>query len=229
MQMASFSLDAKMVCVDLMEVCTRFHIMIEHRCCELGLRNLPMNDVKFDSKMNMDMLTQVGAEQHRHQQHTSTSNGVEPSTPRPPHALPQGLSGVMSLYDDLRGHGIACDNEAEFRAYFIVSSADPEMVSGKLRQLPAHVRNAPPMQTALRILASVQNNDPTSFFRELRKADYLTACLMHKHIDQVRERGLQARERHPRARLSSPSLPHPPDFSPRLSSARPSCTVHPAC
>ena len=86
------------------------------------------------------------------------------------------------------------------------------MVSGKLRQLPAHVRNAPPMQTALRILASVQNNDPTSFFRELRKADYLTACLMHKHIDQVRERGLQARERHPRARLSLPSLPHPPDF-----------------
>ena len=102
----------------------------------------------------------------------------------------QGLSGVMSLYDDLRDHGITCDNEAEMRAYFIVSSADPEVVSGKLRQLPAAVRTAPQIQAALRVLASVQNNDPTSFFRELRRADYLTACLMHLHLDKVRERAL---------------------------------------
>eukprot|EP00964_Phaeocystis_antarctica_P145772 scaffold111890_cov51-Phaeocystis_antarctica.AAC.1 len=98
----------------------------------------------------------------------------------------------MSLYDDLRDHGITCDNEAEMRAYFIVSSADPEVVSGKLRQLPAAVRTAPQIQAALRVLASVQNNDPTSFFRELRRADYLTACLMHPHLDRVRERALQA-------------------------------------
>ena len=147
MQMGSFSLEAKQCAVDLMEVCTRFHIMAGHRCCHLGTRNFAMNDVRFDEKMNRDMFT-------------------------------QGLSGVMSLYDDLREHGITCDNEAEFRAYFIVSSADPEVVSGKLRQLPAAVRTAPQIQAALRVLASVQNNDPTSFFRELRRADYLTACLM---------------------------------------------------
>ena len=109
--------------------------------------------------------------------------------------LTQGLSGVRSLYDDLREHGVVCDNEAEMRAYFVVSSADPEVVSGKLRQLPAVVRTAPQIQAALRVLASVQNNDPTSFFRELRRADYLTACLMHPHLDRVRERALQATRR----------------------------------
>ena len=59
MQMGSFSLDAKKCAVDLMEVCTRFHIMVGHRCCELGTRNFAMNDVRFDEKMNSDMFTQV--------------------------------------------------------------------------------------------------------------------------------------------------------------------------
>ena len=58
MQLDSFSLPAKLCCVDLLEVCTRFHIMVEHRCCELGLRNLPPDEAKFDSKMNMQMYTQ---------------------------------------------------------------------------------------------------------------------------------------------------------------------------
>eukprot|EP00967_Tisochrysis_lutea_P021615 scaffold24564_cov30-Tisochrysis_lutea.AAC.4 len=40
MQQPSFSLAAREVAVDLLEQCTRFHIMVEHRCCELGLRNL---------------------------------------------------------------------------------------------------------------------------------------------------------------------------------------------
>jgi len=40
MQQPSFSLAAKEVAVDLLEQCTRFHVMVEHRCCELGLRNL---------------------------------------------------------------------------------------------------------------------------------------------------------------------------------------------
>lgn len=59
MQADSFSLAAKLCAVDLLEVCTRFHIIVEHRCCELGLRNLPPDEAKFDSKMNMQMFTQA--------------------------------------------------------------------------------------------------------------------------------------------------------------------------
>ena len=42
MQADSFSLAARLCAVDLLEVCTRFHITVEHKCCELGLRNLPL-------------------------------------------------------------------------------------------------------------------------------------------------------------------------------------------
>ena len=59
MQQDSFSLEAKLCCIDLLEQCTRFHIMVEHRCCELGVRNLPVDLVKFDSKMNLQMYTQA--------------------------------------------------------------------------------------------------------------------------------------------------------------------------
>ena len=58
MQADSFSLAARLCAVDLLEVCTRFHITVEHKCCELGLRNLPPDEAKFDSKMNMQMYTQ---------------------------------------------------------------------------------------------------------------------------------------------------------------------------
>ena len=161
MQIPSFSVPAKLCCVDLFEVSSRYHIMVEHRCCELGTSNLVLNEVKFNSKMNMDMFT-------------------------------QGLAGVIGLYDELRADGISCANEAEFRAYYIMSSADPEAVSGKLRGLPTAIVNAPQMQRALRVLASVQNNDPVAFFRELRSADYFAACLMHRHLETVQDRALQA-------------------------------------
>ena len=115
MQIPSFSLPAKQCCVDLFEVSSRYHIMVEHRCCELGLSNLHPNQVKFNSKMNMDMFT-------------------------------QGLAGVMGLYEELRAEGVASPNEAEFRAYYVISSADPEAVSGKLRGLPTAIVNAAQMQ-----------------------------------------------------------------------------------
>ena len=75
MQQASFSFEARLCAVDLLEQCTRFHIMAEHRCCELGLRNLPPDSAKFDSKMNMQMYTQA-------------------------------LSGLMGIYEDMRGIGV---------------------------------------------------------------------------------------------------------------------------
>lgn len=59
MQADSFSLPARLCAVDLLEICARFHIIVEHKCCELGLRNLQPDEAKFDSKMNMQMYTQA--------------------------------------------------------------------------------------------------------------------------------------------------------------------------
>ncbi|KAL1500288.1 hypothetical protein AB1Y20_012955 [Prymnesium parvum] len=160
MQQDSFNLDARLCCIDLLEQCTRFHIMVEHRCCELGVRNVPMDDVKFDSKMNLQMFTQA-------------------------------ISGLLGYYEDMRHHGISCQNEPEFQSYYVLSAADPDVLSGALSKLPEGVLAAVPMQRALRVLAAVKNADFVGFFRELRAADYLTACVMHRHFDYVRERALQ--------------------------------------
>ena len=161
MQLDSFSMQARLCAIDLLEVCTRFHIMVEHRCCDLGLRNLPPDEAKFDSKMNMQMYTQA-------------------------------LSGLMGLYEDMRDHGVACENEPEFQGYFVISAADPEVLSGRLAQLPSAVVSAPRMQRALKVLGAIGSDDFVGFFRELKQADYLTGCLMHKHFDAVREKALNA-------------------------------------
>ena len=95
------------------------------------------------------------------------------------------------MYEDMRQCGLECQNEAEFNSYYVLSAADPEVLSGALSKLPAYVMQAPPMQRALRVLAALKNSDFVGFFRELRASDYLTACLMHKHFDSVRERALQ--------------------------------------
>ena len=39
---------------------------------------------------------------------------------------------------------------------------------------------------------AVSTDDFVSFFQELKQADYLTACLMHKHFDSVRHKALNA-------------------------------------
>jgi len=47
-------------------------------------------------------------------------------------------------------------NEAEFQAYYIVSSADPDVLFGRLANLPSAVLAAPQMQIALRVVAAIQ-------------------------------------------------------------------------
>ena len=166
MQEDSFSPAALLCCVDLLEQSTRFHIMVEHRNCELGIRNNKLDDVRFDGKMNMQMFT-------------------------------QSISGAFNLYDKLKAqHGLHCPNEAELLAYFLLSSGDPEVSFGKLQAAAQRgdvaIFKAPILQRALRVVAAIESSDVASFFRELRAADYLSACLMHKHFDRMRFHGLRA-------------------------------------
>ena len=90
-------------------------------------------------------------------------------------------AALQELYQNMRERGVSCANEPEFVAYYLVSSADPDVLYGRLARLPASVLAAPQILRALRVVAAIQNGDFAAFFRELKGADYLTACLMHKH------------------------------------------------
>ena len=47
-----------------------------------------------------------------------------------PQMYTQALSGLMGAYEDLRAIGVSCPNEPEFQAYYVLSAADPEVLSG---------------------------------------------------------------------------------------------------
>ena len=53
-----------------------------------------------------------------------------------------------------RAIGVCCANEAEFQGYYVISAADPEVLSGRLCQLPPEVLNDRRMQRALRVLGA---------------------------------------------------------------------------
>eukprot|EP00965_Chrysotila_dentata_P149935 4951712-Pleurochrysis_carterae.AAC.3 len=67
------------------------------------------------------------------------------------------------------------------QAYYLVSSADPDVLFGRLVKLPAHVLAAPRMQRALRVVAAIQSNDFASFFRELKQARSTRTALFATH------------------------------------------------
>ena len=66
---------------------------------------------------------------------------------------------------DMRAIGVSCANEAEFQGYYVVSAADPEVLSGRLCQLPPSVLCNRRIQRALRVVfASTRSNSRTPRF-----------------------------------------------------------------
>jgi len=89
-------------------------------------------------------------------------------------------------------------HEAEFRAYYIVFFADEEgggRVIEYLRRLIKRRRAvyySRDVQAALGALSARSAGDYCNFFRRLRSAPYLAACLLARSVPAVRAEGLEA-------------------------------------
>ncbi|KAF9346424.1 hypothetical protein BGX26_002077, partial [Mortierella sp. AD094] len=69
------------------------------------------------------------------------------------------LTSLQEFYDDMRREGIPCPNEAEFRAYHILSHLrDPDMVR-QAQQLPPHIFMDPYIQAAAEVHALTRRNN----------------------------------------------------------------------
>ncbi|KAF9397700.1 hypothetical protein BGX21_008597 [Mortierella sp. AD011] len=120
------------------------------------------------------------------------------------------LTSLQEFYDDMRREGIPCPNEAEFRAYHILSHLrDPDMVR-QAQQLPSHIFMDPYIQVATEIHALTRrNNDikrrakvqseasPNFFSRFFKlvqgpKVSYLMACLLETNFAEIRKGALKA-------------------------------------
>ncbi|KAG1452999.1 hypothetical protein G6F56_007676 [Rhizopus delemar] len=125
------------------------------------------------------------------------------------------LLSLMEFYEDLREEGIETPNEAEFRAYYILTHIrDKDVVKQTMTQ-PVHVFKHPHIQLALKFYAMAQRNNEieetssrrnkaenalasknsyASFFKWIAspKTPFLMACLLETHFPEVRKGAMKA-------------------------------------
>ncbi|CEP06960.1 hypothetical protein, partial, partial [Parasitella parasitica] len=125
------------------------------------------------------------------------------------------LLSLIEFYDDLRLQGIESENEAEFRAYFLLSHLRDQDLVRQAQTLPIHIFRHPYMTQALKLHALSQRNNEImetssrrnkpenieacqNFYSKLFKliADhstpFLMACVMECHFADIRKGALKA-------------------------------------
>ncbi|GMG23050.1 unnamed protein product [Ambrosiozyma monospora] len=103
------------------------------------------------------------------------------------------LQTLTHMYDDVRSRGGRCPNEAEFRAYELISKwHDPEL-DRNVQQLPKDILNDNVLQRALMLRGLVLQgvgafNVYTEFFKAVMSPStpFLLSCLTEIHFNEIR-------------------------------------------
>ncbi|KAG1328469.1 hypothetical protein G6F62_008130 [Rhizopus arrhizus] len=125
------------------------------------------------------------------------------------------LLSLMEFYEDLREEDIETPNEAEFRAYYIITHIRDKDVVRQISSQPAHIFKHPYVKQALKFHAMAQRsneieetssrrnkaenafgsqNNYDSFFKLVADphTSFLMACLLETHFPEVRKGALKA-------------------------------------
>ncbi|KAL7595190.1 hypothetical protein Lser_V15G29860 [Lactuca serriola] len=105
---------------------------------------------------------------------------------------------LFQLYDDHRKKGIEVPTEREFRGYYALLKLDkhpgykvePSELSLDLAKMTPGIRQAEEVLFARNVARACRTGNFITFFRLLRKATYLQACLMHAHFGKLRTQAL---------------------------------------
>lgn len=124
----------------------------------------------------------------------------------------KALQTLIEIYDDVRNYGGNSPNEAEFRAYHLLSHIrDPELEK-ELQNLPNHIFQDPNVQLAIRLRNIISQNNViergyansvgalnlfTEFFRIVysEETPFLMACLLETRFNEFRFYALKAMSR----------------------------------
>jgi hypothetical protein len=101
------------------------------------------------------------------------------------------LTSLLATYEYARtnGGGSLCANEAEFRAYNVLLTGD--VGAARLTGSKADaVSRSPEVRFAMSVLLCKETGNYARFFRLLRTAPYLMACLMAKYAKDFRSKAL---------------------------------------
>ncbi|WOH12921.1 hypothetical protein DCAR_0832430 [Daucus carota subsp. sativus] len=156
-----FNLEA----ITMLEQMIRLHILAMHELCEYT-KGEGFSE-GFDAHLNIEQMNKTSVE-------------------------------LFQLYDDHRKNGIDVPTEKEFRGYYALLKLDkhpgykvePAELSLDLAKMTPEVRQAPDILFARDVARSCRIGNFIAFFRLVRKASYLQACLMHAHFAKLRTQAL---------------------------------------
>lgn len=132
---------------------------------------------------------------------------------------------MAEYYDDQRHSGSTYENEAEFRAYHIMTRLRDPDVLRHVQTLPKHIRKDPAISHALRLYKYAQRSNEeigrfkppnsegshnafTRFFQLIRSAQtsYAMACLCETQFNSVRKGALKSMRKAFIAAVKAPSV-----------------------
>lgn len=144
--------------------------------------------------------------------HIMAGSDVEYSQQQELEQFNKALQTLVEIYQDIRNHGGRAPNEAEFRAYHLLSHIrDPEL-EREIQELPDDIFESELVQLALRFRAIISQNNiverghsntvgSLNLFLEFFKLVYsdetpfLVACLLETHFNEIRFYALKSMSR----------------------------------
>ncbi|KAK6461813.1 SAC3/GANP/Nin1/mts3/eIF-3 p25 family-domain-containing protein [Scheffersomyces coipomensis] len=142
--------------------------------------------------------------------HVMAGSDVEYSQQQELEQFNKAMQTLIEIYRDVRNNGGSCPNEAEFRAYHLLSHLrDPEL-EREVQNLPSHIFQDPKLQLAIRLRHIISQNNiaergvantigAVNLFAEFFQVvfdssttPFLMACLLETHFNEIRFYALKA-------------------------------------
>ncbi|KAK5805147.1 SAC3 family protein B [Gossypium arboreum] len=147
--------------ITMLEQMIRLHIIAMHELCEYT-KGEGFSE-GFDAHLNIEQMNKTSVE-------------------------------LFQMYDDHRKKGINVPTEKEFRGYYALLKLDkhpgykvePAELSLDLAKMTPEIRQTPEVLFARNVARACRTGNFVAFFRLVRKASYLQACLMHAHFAKLR-------------------------------------------
>uniref|UniRef100_UPI00398F1885 germinal-center associated nuclear protein n=1 Tax=Pristiophorus japonicus TaxID=55135 RepID=UPI00398F1885 len=105
--------------------------------------------------------------------------------------LTKCLQSLKEMYQDLATKDTYCENEAEFRGYHVLLNLNEGDILREVQQFRPIVRNSPEVKLAVQAFAALNSNNFVRFFKLVKTASYLSACILHRYFKQVRREALK--------------------------------------
>ncbi|XP_065269513.1 germinal-center associated nuclear protein [Emys orbicularis] len=102
------------------------------------------------------------------------------------------LQSLKEMYQDLANKGIYCKSEAEFRGYNVLLNLNKGDILREVQQFQPAIRNSAEVRFAVQAFAALNSNNFVRFFKLVRAASYLNACLLHCYFNQIRRDALKS-------------------------------------